>query len=250
MPAWIADDPAAPECGMPPEAPPGPTVDADEEQDLAETPWALPQDVDEARLRQWLAGVVRQDEAAFAELYQACVGRVYGLALRIVREPGLAEEVAEDCFWQVWRQAPRFDPARGPVMAWVMTIARSRALDAFRARQRAQADTVSAEVLGDGLDALRSPGADDITADDPHDLLQAVQRDDQLHQALARLDALPRQLLALAFFRGLTHEEIAGHTGMPLGTVKSLIRRSLTQMRHWLSAPPGAVAAAGREAAP
>ena len=71
---------------------------------------------DEAQFQAWLARIVRQDEAALNDLYRACIGRVYGLALRIVRIPALAEEVAEDCFWQVWRQAPRFEAARGTAL--------------------------------------------------------------------------------------------------------------------------------------
>jgi RNA polymerase sigma-70 factor (ECF subfamily) len=188
---------------------------------------------DEPQLQLWLARIVRQDETALDDLYRATVGRVYGLALRIVRNPALAEEVTEDTFWQIWRQAPRFDATRGTALAWQLTIARSRALDALRARQRAQADTVSADALGEGLDGECLTF--DACANDPHDLLQAVQAHRQLHQALQKLDAMPRQLVTLAFFKGLTHEEIAGHTGLPLGTVKSHIRRALTGLRKWLS---------------
>jgi RNA polymerase sigma factor (sigma-70 family) len=184
---------------------------------------------DELQLQAWLGRVVRQDEAALADLYRATIGRVYGLALRIVRNPELAEEVAEDTFWQVWRQAPRFDPKRGTALAWVLTMARSRAIDALRARQRAQVDTVSAEVLGETLDTLREAG--DTPDNNPHDLLQAMQGHQQLHRALEQLEAIPRQMIALAFFRGLTHEEISGHTGLPLGTVKSHIRRALNVLR-------------------
>lgn len=196
------------------------------------SPLRPPPTANEVQLQLWLARVVRQDEAALADLYRATIGRVYGLALRIVSNPALAEEVAEDTFWQVWRQAPRFDPQRGTALAWVLTIARSRALDAVRARTRAQADTVSADALGDALDAQR---LHTDLADNPHDLLESVQSNEQLHGALRQLEAVPRQLVALAFFKGLTHEEIAGQTGLPLGTVKSHIRRALTVLRKWLT---------------
>jgi len=196
------------------------------------SPLRPPLTANEVQLQLWLARVVRQDEAALADLYRATIGRVYGLALRIVCNPALAEEVAEDTFWQVWRQAPRFDPRRGTALAWVLTIARSRALDAVRARTRAQADTVSADALGDALDAQR---LHTDVADNPHDLLESVQSNEQLHGALRQLEAVPRQLVALAFFKGLTHEEIAGQTGLPLGTVKSHIRRALTVLRKWLT---------------
>lgn len=193
---------------------------------------------DEPELRVYLARIVRQDDAALDSLYRACIGRVYGLALRIVGNPAIAEEVAEDTFWQVWRQAPRFDPLRGTALAWLLTIARSRALDALRARKRVLAHTVSADALGEGLDALCEGGSaqlNGLDAASPADLLEAVQANQQLHLALAMLDALPRQLVALAFFKGLTHEEIAGQTGLPLGTVKSHIRRAMTALRACLS---------------
>ena len=89
----------------------------------------------------WIARIVEQDQQALAELYDALVGRVYGLALRITRQVQLAEEVVEDTFWQVWRQAPRFDPERGTAMAWIMAIARSRALDALRGKDPAECDS-------------------------------------------------------------------------------------------------------------
>jgi len=178
---------------------------------------------DEARLQAWIAGIVHQDEQALAELYEALAGRVYGLALRITRQVQTAEEVTEDAFWQVWRQAPRFDAARGSVLAWVLTIARSRALDALRRRDPAEA-----------LDEDRL--ADLQEDNDPQDLLLAVQRQHRLHAALQDLDPLPRQLLALAFFRDLSHEEIACQMCLPLGTVKSHIRRALLRLRQLLGA--------------
>lgn len=220
-------------------------ADADDPADLVEPaelaatePLRPAPSADEPQLQAWLMRIVRQDEAALADLYRSLVGRVYGLALRIVRNPALAEEVTEDTFWQVWRQAPRFDATRGTALAWVLTIARSRALDALRARQRAQADTVSADALGEALDSERESSE---AADNPHDLLQAVQANRQLHQALEQLEAMPRQLVALAFFKGLTHEEIAGQTGLPLGTVKSHIRRALNALRKWLGPQDAAV---------
>lgn len=176
---------------------------------------------DEASLQARIARIVRQDEHALAELYDALAGRVYGLALRITRQVQTAEEVTEDAFWQVWRQAPRFDPTRGSVLSWILTIARSRALDALRRRDPAEA--LDERCLAD-LEA----------GSNPQDLLQAVQQHHRLHAALAGLDALPRQLLALAFFRGLSHEEIACQMQLPLGTVKSHIRRALLRLRELL----------------
>jgi RNA polymerase sigma-70 factor (ECF subfamily) len=179
----------------------------------------------EPNLRVWISQVVARDENALASLYEAMAGRVYGLALRITRNVQTAEEVVEDTFWQIWRQAPRFDPARGNATAWMLTMTRSRALDALRRVDQVASDTESGEREAD-------------LADGPEDLLASSEAGKQLDAALARLEPLPRQLVALAFFRGLSHEEIATHTGLPLGTVKSHIRRALVRLRDILL--PGA----------
>lgn len=185
-----------------------------------ESPSSAP---DEALLRAWIARVVDQDQDALAALYDGLVGQVYGLALRITRRATLAEEVVQDTFWQIWRQAPRFDPVRGSALAWIMTIARSRALDAVRRvdSREYELDPEMAERLAD--------------TESPPDLLSAVQRGNRLHSALATLDPVPRQLLSLAFFRGFSHDQIAECTGLPLGTVKSHIRRALVNLRNLLA---------------
>lgn len=180
-------------------------------------------ELDEQRQLQELIGrIVDRDQTAFAALYDSLLERVYGLALRITRHVPVAEEVTEDTFWQVWRQAPRFDPVRGNVVAWVMTIARSRALDALRRMDAAECEP---DMSGMAV----------ATGDNPHDLLATVQQGSRVHDALAQLDPLPRQLLALAFFRGFSHDEIASYTGLPLGTVKSQIRRTLLGLRQTLA---------------
>jgi RNA polymerase sigma factor (sigma-70 family) len=170
-----------------------------------------------------LAQVARQDRGAFAQLYDDTAARVYGLVSRIVRRPDAAEEVTSDVYMQVWQQAARFDVARGSPLAWILTIARSRALDSLRRRD-------PAEVHADPT-ILQAPAA----ADDPADLLQSVNRNHALHQAIAELAPNARQLLSLAFFRGLSHQEIADHTGMPLGTVKTVIRNAIQSLRPRLA---------------
>jgi RNA polymerase sigma-70 factor (ECF subfamily) len=174
-------------------------------------------------LEELIVRIVERDQAAFAEFYASLLERVYGLALRITRNPSVAEEVAEDTFWQVWRQAPRFDPIRGNALAWVMTIARSRALDALR-RVDTECEPFTTEMASG-------------SADNPYDLLAAVEQGGRVHSALAALAPMPRQLVALAFFQGLSHDEIATYTQMPLGTVKSQIRRALLSLRQTLAEP-------------
>ena len=166
----------------------------------------------------------QQDQAAFARLYDLTAARIYGLALRIVIKRDLAEEVASDAFLQVWQQAARYDAARGSPLAWMLTITRSRALDALRRRDPAEAHADPT--------LLRT---DTASANDPVDLLSALDQRSALHAAIAELAPNARQLLALAFFRGLSHQEIANHTGMPLGTVKTILRNALQSLQPRLA---------------
>ncbi|MBX9637853.1 sigma-70 family RNA polymerase sigma factor [Nitrosomonas sp.] len=178
----------------------------------------------DAQMHLWITAIAGHDEQALAELYEATLARVYGLVLRITRSPQAAEEVSEDVYWQVWREAPRFDAQRGNVIAWLLTITRSRALDYLRKQDSAELCEEPELLL------MHEPACDG----DPQDLLSATQTNHQLNQALQQLEPVQRQLVALAFFRGLTHEEITALTGMALGTVKSHIRRALKQLHDAL----------------
>lgn len=166
-----------------------------------------------------MARVCLREPSALARLYDATVSRTFALAMRMVKDSHAAEEVVSDVYLQVWRTASSYAPGRGTVSTWILMICRSRALDVLRSR--------SEPVVYQGFVAdVESAGADD-----PLDLLSATERSTSVHAALAALAPLPRQLIALAFFRGYTHHEIAAFTGMPLGTVKSMIRRALTNLR-------------------
>jgi RNA polymerase sigma-70 factor (ECF subfamily) len=175
--------------------------------------------------------VCDQHEPSLARLYEATSRRVYALVLRVVRVAPVAEEVVEDVFWQVWREAPRFDAERGKVLTWLLAIARSRAIDALRRTERVRASEVAVDD-DETLEALAPQGQ---AGDDPLDLVGAAEHHARLHALLAGLEPLPRQLLSLAFLRGCTHEEIAEQTGLALGTVKSHIRRTLTVLRAQLT---------------
>lgn len=181
--------------------------------------------LDDAQLAAWIAAIGTHDERALSALYDATVSRIYGLVLRILRRAAWAEEVVEDTYFQVWRQALRFDPGRGKPLTWLMGMARSRAIDALRREARFE------HVPLDGDGAAEVEDAGPAAADD---WLASVQGQARLHRALAALSAQPRQLVALAFFRGLSHEEIAEQTALPLGTVKSQIRRALIALRATL----------------
>jgi RNA polymerase sigma factor (sigma-70 family) len=175
----------------------------------------------EADLREWIAAVVRRDEAAFGKLYNATVNRAWSVAIRITRQAEAAEEVVEDCFWQVWREAERFDATRGRVLTWVLTICRSRALDYLRRKD-------IAEPMAE-IETLRS--AELADEKDPLDILGATERASAVHRALEQLKPRERQLISLAFFRGLTHQEIAEACAMPIGTVKTTMHKAFKQMQ-------------------
>jgi RNA polymerase sigma factor (sigma-70 family) len=182
---------------------------------------------EQERARALLKRMSNGEEPALGELYDLTIGRVYGFALRIVGHSGTAEEVASDVYLQAWKEAGRYDADRAKVLTWMLMICRSRALDRLRSR--------GPEVLHEAPETLVENEPDDGGA--PPDLLEAMQSEHAVHVALATLSPIQRQLVGLAFFRGLSHQEIADHAQLPLGTVKSHIRRALDGLRAAL--PPG-----------
>jgi RNA polymerase sigma factor (sigma-70 family) len=204
------------------------------------------------QLAAWIEAVGQQDERALAVLYDATVSRVYSVALRVVRRAALAEEVVEDTYFQVWRQALRFDPLRGKALTWLLGMARSRAIDMVRREARFALPSLDADGALDGFPAIHAVhavhSANEHTPQD--ELLDLAQAHSELHRALLLLGAQPRQLVALAFFKGLTHEEISSQTQLPLGTVKSQIRRALATLHQLLVAHPEGPAMALNPATP
>lgn len=163
--------------------------------------------------------VAAGDRAAFRRLYDLQAPRLYAVALRITRQPPLAADAVHDAFLQVWRHAARFEAGRGAAEAWLLSLVRYRALDIARRRGR--------EVPQDDLD-LPEP-ADE--GPDPLEQLAGSRDAAALHACLRQLEAERRRLVLLAFVDGLSHSEVAERVGMPLGTVKSWIRRSLQSLR-------------------
>jgi RNA polymerase sigma factor (sigma-70 family) len=188
---------------------------------------------DDDTLMSFLRGMITRDQEALSRLYDATASRLYGVALRIVRQAELAEEVVSDTYFQAWRDCGRYDATRGKVLAWLLIICRSRALDALRRRDEALSHPDPHELSGEPSDPRENP----------QDLLSAVQESTVLHAALLTLSPLQRQLVALAFFRGLSHSEIEEHTGIPLGSVKTHIRKALSVLRGALGDAAGGIAA-------
>jgi len=171
-----------------------------------------------------LARLARGDQAALAELYDRHARLIYSLALRILHDRADAEEVVQDVFAQVWAQAARYDPSRGAVAAWMLMLARSRAIDRLRAKR------VRPEAAADA-DAVE--GVIDLAAAQDLELLSAEQVA-RLQRALKELPDAQRTALELAYYEGLTHVEIAARLGEPLGTVKTRIRQAVMKLREKL----------------
>jgi RNA polymerase sigma-70 factor, ECF subfamily len=177
-----------------------------------------------AALRQALQRMAEGDHPALAACYDLMGPIVFSLAVRMLRDRAAAEDVSQDIFVQVWRQAANYDSDRGSPEAWIMMIARTRILDRIRSRGAG----VVLKAVGDHLPD--APAADDW----PDDL--AVTREDaaNVRQALAELPEEQRQAVELAFFDGLTHMEISEKTSVPLGTIKTRIRLGLIKIRDQL----------------
>lgn len=168
-------------------------------------------------------GLVERNEQSLAELYDCTLAKVYGLALKITRRHDLAEEVVEDTYMQAWQEITKFDQSRGPILAWLMVICRSRAIDALRRLDEAFSHANPEELY-----------AEEEKANSPLDILLLLECESDIQIAMMHLNARQRQLIALAFFKGYTHEEIALSMQMPLGTIKSNIKRSQEKLKTTL----------------
>lgn len=167
------------------------------------------------------------DRRAFEELYRSSSARLYGLALRMVKDAALAEEIVQDVYVSVWNAAASYDSVRSQPLTWLAAITRNRCLDHLRRREL---DTVSLTPAGDDADPI-DPEADAPTA---AELLIAAADARAVRGCVERLEARQRQAIALAFFQGLSHGELARHLGQPLGTVKSWVRRGLEKLKSCL----------------
>jgi RNA polymerase sigma factor (sigma-70 family) len=168
--------------------------------------------------------VATGQQSALNELYDLTVAKLFGLARLILRNSADAEEVVCDTYAQIWESATRFESGRGSVLGWMLTICRSRALDLLRQR-RSRARTV---------DGFGREASDDCDEAGPDVLLNALQQGTSVQRAMTALTPIRRRLVTLAFLQGLSHQEIVEQTGLPMGTVKSHIRRALTVLREEL----------------
>lgn len=195
-------------------------------------PKRLSQEEERSLVRRLKAG----EERALSELYDWLAPWVLGLAFRILQDDDEAEEVVGDVFAQVWRHADQHDTRRGPLVPWILSIARNRALDLLRRRRRwwRKAERLGRARLAETGDVVAAP--DPAEASVPGWPLHR-----EVHAALATLPVEQQRVVMLAYFEGLTHSEIARRTGQPLGTVKTRLRiahqkltEALRHMKDWL----------------
>ena len=181
---------------------------------------------DRARDRELLARVARGDVAALRALYDQHASRAITIAFRILRNREEAEDVVQETFLEVWRRSAQFDPGRGGAVAWVVTIARSRAIDRLRARTIAGKTIASASEDADGL--LPTPP--------PSPAVETERRRDErrVAAALGALPAAQRRAIELAYFEGLSQSEIAAKTASPLGTVKMRVKLAMAKLADLL----------------
>lgn len=187
-----------------------------------------------AELSALLARAGIGDRAAFAALYRATSSHLYAVVLRINRDRAQAEEVLQEVYVNLWRAAAGFDAAQGQPLTWLTSIARNRAIDSLR-RQQTQPRLQSSTTFGDDDDSdhdMINDHAD--SAPGPLELLSRASDARALTACLEQLSSAQRQSVALAFYDGLSHSEVAAQMRQPLGTVKSWVRRALMTLRSCL----------------
>jgi RNA polymerase sigma-70 factor, ECF subfamily len=178
-------------------------------------------DTDRRDADEIMAGLRQRDEGALARVHDRYGQAVYGLALRITGDTGAAEEISLDTFWQLWQQCERFDGTQGSLLNWLFTIARSRSIDRVRAR-------------GAQKRILVQDPTDVSSVRPAEELVEVVEQRRLVRQAMETLSAEQRNALALAYYEGLSHSQIAERLQEPLGTVKTRIRQAMLVLRRAL----------------
>ena len=168
-----------------------------------------------------IAKTAQGDEIALGSLYDQTCSHVYGLALRVLNDPTMAEEVTLDVYMQVWRQASQFNQQRGKPIVWLAVLTRSRAIDRLRVGQQERERREPLDVVTEEIDTDSNPEESTVYSEQ----CRFVQ------QALASLASEQRQVIEMAYFGGLSQSEIATQLGEPLGTVKTRIRLGMNKLR-------------------
>jgi RNA polymerase sigma-70 factor, ECF subfamily len=179
------------------------------------------------RLTALLSRIALGDQAAFGEFYEKTSPHLYGVALRILRIPSAAEEILQEAYVNVWHHAGSYESAKSQPLTWLTTIVRNRCLDQLRRREL---ETVNLASDDDDAPAYDPPS----DAPSPAAMLLAGAEARSVRDCVDQLDAGPKQAIALAFYHGMSHAELAQQLREPLGTVKSWVRRGLEKLKSCL----------------
>lgn len=189
-----------------------------------------------------LSRVALGDRAAFGTLYRATSAHLFGVILRINPDRGQAEDILQEIYVSIWHAAQGFDPLRSQPLTWLTSIARHRAIDSLR-RRKAEVPTVSSVVVDDEGEETDRLAQIPSGAAGPLELLQQAAEARAVGHCMQELSAEQQQCVALAYYQGLSHAEVAAHLAQPLGTVKSWVRRALLALKDCLGRAAGAVGA-------
>ena len=184
--------------------------------------------LDPQQLKTWLQAAGKRDAAAFRSLYEATSSKLFGFALRILHKRELAEEVLQESYVAIWNNAANYQSHLAAPMTWMATIVRNKAFDHLR-RTDAVVEIDAQQFDGDVMNALQDPQATPIEA------LQMSGDAKALAWCMSALEGAQRQVMALAYFHDLSHSEVAAQMKLPIGTVKTWIRRSLEKLRVCLA---------------
>lgn len=167
-----------------------------------------------------LARIASGDQRAFADLYDATSSRIFGLVRRLLVDPAQSEEVTQEIYLEIWQTASRYRPERGSAMSWMLTMAHRRAVDRIRASQASR-----------DRDARVGVRDYEREYDEVAEHAEITMEGERVQRALAGLTELQRQAVELAYYRGLTHAEIAEQLHVPVGTIKTRIRDGMIRLR-------------------
>ena len=178
----------------------------------------------QAELVELLASVAKQDVAAFERLYEATRAKLYGVLLRILGRPELAEEVMQETYLKVWRMAGKFDPTIATPITWMVALARNRAIDIVRKKGEISIED--------------APQALEIAADTPTPLARREMTEElrRLLSCLGKLDPEKQRILLLAYYSGWSRDQLAKKLDIPVNTIKTWLRRSLLEIRGCMGA--------------
>ncbi|NNC24102.1 sigma-70 family RNA polymerase sigma factor [Salinisphaera sp. USBA-960] len=187
--------------------------------------------VDREQLAEWLVASADGDRIAFEKLYAATSSQLYASVLRILRSPERAQDVLQDAYVRIWQKAGTYAPERGAPLAWLKAVARYRGLDALRRKRPEVPMPEEPDMVARLLEDDQS-----LSPDEKNENQQSL---DVVNKCLQTLQAKQRESVVLAYYQGLTHQELAERMNAPLGTVKSWVRRGLARLQACLAEQTG-----------